>query len=115
MVHRYALAFAVMLWLGGAGFAESAFAQRRRVNTVPGPAGVDPVTEVNPVVNPVVGPRRVRPVPGPAGLNNPVLLKTLPPNYQTVVVAGVTYYVANGVYYIYDPARQGYVVVVAPQ
>jgi hypothetical protein len=42
-------------------------------------------------------------------------LKTLPPNYQTVVVAGVTYYVANGVYYIYDPARQGYVVVVAPQ
>ncbi|APB32768.1 hypothetical protein GlitD10_0457 [Gloeomargarita lithophora Alchichica-D10] len=40
---------------------------------------------------------------------------TLPPNYQTVVVAGVTYYTVNGVYYVYDPGRQGYVVVVAPQ
>ncbi len=40
---------------------------------------------------------------------------TLPPNYQTVVVAGVTYYTVNGVYYVYDPGRQGYVVVAAPQ
>ncbi len=112
MVHRYILAVALALGVAGVCLPEVASAQRRRgVNTVPGSAGVDPVTEVNPAV----GPRRVRPVPGPAGLNNPVLLRTLPPNYQTVVVAGVTYYVVNGVYYIYDPARQGYVVVVAPQ
>jgi hypothetical protein len=43
------------------------------------------------------------------------VLVTLPPNYQTVVVAGVTYYTVNGVYYVYDPGRQGYVVVAAPQ
>ena len=57
--------------------------------------------------------------PGPGGfvvVRPPVgvVLSVLPPEYSTVWYGGIPYYYANDVYYIWDPVKNGYVVVDPP-
>lgn len=44
-----------------------------------------------------------------------IVVPFLPPFYTTLWVSGVPYYYANDVYYIWQPARNGYVVTNPPQ
>lgn len=46
----------------------------------------------------------------PAG----IVVPFLPPYYTRVWVGGVPYYYANGIYYVWQPAQQGYVVTQLP-
>ena len=43
-----------------------------------------------------------------------VVISVLPPDYSTVSIGGVPYYYANDVYYTWDAAQNGYVVVAPP-
>jgi hypothetical protein len=43
-----------------------------------------------------------------------IVVPVLPPYYTTIWVGGIPYYYANGVYYVWRPAQQGYVVTEAP-
>ncbi len=43
-----------------------------------------------------------------------VVISVLPPYYSTVWIGGIPYYYANDVYYTWDTARNGYVVVEPP-
>lgn len=43
-----------------------------------------------------------------------IVVPVLPPYYTTIWVGGVPYYYANGVYYVWRPMQQGYVVTEAP-
>ena len=39
-----------------------------------------------------------------------MVVPVLPPYYTTVWVGGIPYYYANGIYYVWQPAQQGYVI-----
>ncbi|MDX2271271.1 MAG: DUF6515 family protein [Cyanobacteriota bacterium] len=67
----------------------------------PHPAEAAPRVIVGPAGNAIV----IAP-----GLRTGTIVRTLPVGYRVVTVAGKTYYVYNGVYFNYFPAR-GYVVV----
>ncbi|HKI62461.1 MAG TPA: DUF6515 family protein [Mariprofundaceae bacterium] len=43
-----------------------------------------------------------------------IVVPVLPPYYTTVWVGGIPYYYAGGAYYVWQPARQGYVVTEPP-
>jgi len=43
-----------------------------------------------------------------------IVVPILPPYYTTVWVGGIPYYYAGGIYYVWRPAMQGYVVSEAP-
>ena len=43
-----------------------------------------------------------------------MVIPVLPPYYTTVWIGGIPYYYANGVYYVWQPVQQGYVVTEAP-
>jgi hypothetical protein len=43
-----------------------------------------------------------------------IVVPVLPPYYTTVWIGGIPYYYANGVYYVWQPVQQGYVITQPP-